>query len=262
MLTSTTPALTRIKAIKTVSSSVSLRIQPPNNTPNNGDRKLKEAMSEAGYTDSTQNQRRKPKQTITSTWTVNNMYATHMQKDRVFIMGDAAHRHPPSNGLGSNTSIQDGFNLAWKLALALQGNPTPLATYQREREANVRQFIDLSMALGRLINQTDPEHLPKGRMKSIWPDLGPGLGPRDGVAGALVPQGLTDAGRDADDAGFPGFHILSDTDLPDAPLPVFRDGTGWLADRGLAAALVRPDGYALAGIKAPADLRHALSYLP
>jgi 2-polyprenyl-6-methoxyphenol hydroxylase-like FAD-dependent oxidoreductase len=40
------------------------------------------------------------------------MYATHMQKDRVFIMGDAAHRHPPSNGLGSNTSIQDGFNLA------------------------------------------------------------------------------------------------------------------------------------------------------
>ncbi len=40
-----------------------------------------------------------------NTWTVNNCYATHMQKGRVFIMGDAAHRHPPSNGLGSNTSI-------------------------------------------------------------------------------------------------------------------------------------------------------------
>ncbi|MCB0131433.1 MAG: FAD-dependent monooxygenase, partial [Caldilineaceae bacterium] len=47
-----------------------------------------------------------------NTWTVNNMFATHMQAGRVFIMGDAAHRHPPSNGLGSNTSIQDGFNLA------------------------------------------------------------------------------------------------------------------------------------------------------
>jgi 2,4-dichlorophenol 6-monooxygenase len=60
-----------------------------------------------------------------NTWTVNNMYATHMQKDRVFIMGDAAHRHPPSNGLGSNTSIQDGFNLAWKLAAVVKGQATP-----------------------------------------------------------------------------------------------------------------------------------------
>jgi hypothetical protein len=49
------------------------------------------------------------------------MYATHMQSDRVFIMGDAAHRHPPSNGLGSNTSIQDAFNLAWKLAAVIKG---------------------------------------------------------------------------------------------------------------------------------------------
>ena len=47
-----------------------------------------------------------------STWTVNNMYAKKMSKGRVFCAGDATHRHPPSNGLGSNTSIQDGFNLA------------------------------------------------------------------------------------------------------------------------------------------------------
>jgi 2,4-dichlorophenol 6-monooxygenase len=49
------------------------------------------------------------------------MYATHMQSGRVFIMGDAAHRHPPSNGLGSNTSIQDSFNIAWKLAAVIKG---------------------------------------------------------------------------------------------------------------------------------------------
>jgi 2,4-dichlorophenol 6-monooxygenase len=60
-----------------------------------------------------------------NTWTVNNCFATHMQKDRVFIMGDAAHRHPPSNGLGSNTSIQDSFNLAWKLAAVVKGQATP-----------------------------------------------------------------------------------------------------------------------------------------
>lgn len=78
-----------------------------------------------------------------NTWTVNNMYATHMQKDRVFIMGDAAHRHPPSNGLGSNTSIQDGFNLAWKIALVLQGHAGEnlLESYSQERAPIAKQIV-------------------------------------------------------------------------------------------------------------------------
>ena len=79
----------------------------------------------------------------TSTWTVNNMYATNMQKDRVFILGDAAHRHPPSNGLGSNTSIQDAFNLAWKLAAVLKGQAKPglLDTYSVERVPVAKQIV-------------------------------------------------------------------------------------------------------------------------
>ncbi len=79
----------------------------------------------------------------TSTWTVNNMYAAHMQKDRVFVMGDAAHRHPPSNGLGSNTSIQDAFNLAWKMALVLQGKASPklLETFSVERAPVAKQIV-------------------------------------------------------------------------------------------------------------------------
>jgi 2,4-dichlorophenol 6-monooxygenase len=78
-----------------------------------------------------------------NTWTVNNMFATHMQKDRVFIMGDAAHRHPPSNGLGSNTSIQDGFNLAWKLSAVLKGHATSklLDSYSQERAPIARQIV-------------------------------------------------------------------------------------------------------------------------
>ncbi len=78
-----------------------------------------------------------------NTWTVNNLYATHMQKDRVFIMGDAAHRHPPSNGLGSNTSIQDAFNLAWKLALVLKGQATPalLESFSIERAPIAKQIV-------------------------------------------------------------------------------------------------------------------------
>jgi len=78
-----------------------------------------------------------------NTWTVNNMYATEMQKGRVFIMGDAAHRHPPSNGLGSNTSIQDSFNLAWKLAAVLNGHAMPklLKSYQAERAPIAKQIV-------------------------------------------------------------------------------------------------------------------------
>ena len=78
-----------------------------------------------------------------STWTVNNMYATHMQKERVFIMGDAAHRHPPSNGLGSNTSIQDAFNLSWKLSAVLKGQAGPglLDSYSVERAPIAKQIV-------------------------------------------------------------------------------------------------------------------------
>ncbi len=78
-----------------------------------------------------------------NTSTVNNMYATHMQNGRVFIMGDAAHRHPPSNGLGSNTSIQDGFNLAWKLAAVVKGQAglKLLDSYSTERAPIAKQIV-------------------------------------------------------------------------------------------------------------------------
>ncbi|WLS03713.1 FAD-dependent oxidoreductase [Shinella oryzae] len=81
--------------------------------------------------------------TSVSTWTVNNCYATRTQKGRVFCMGDAVHRHPPSNGLGSNTSIQDGFNLAWKLAMVLKGQAGPglLETYTEERAPVAKQIV-------------------------------------------------------------------------------------------------------------------------
>lgn len=73
--------------------------------------------------------------TGTSVWYVNQAYATTYSSGRVFCGGDAVHRHPPSSGLGSNTSIQDAFNLAWKLAFVLRGDADEslLATYDAER---------------------------------------------------------------------------------------------------------------------------------
>jgi 2,4-dichlorophenol 6-monooxygenase len=82
--------------------------------------------------------------TSSSAWTVNHLYAEHYQRGRVFCAGDAVHRHPPSNGLGSNTSIQDAYNLAWKLALVLKGSADPalLETYSAERAPIGRQIVD------------------------------------------------------------------------------------------------------------------------
>lgn len=78
-----------------------------------------------------------------NTWTVNDTYATQMSKGRVFIMGDAAHRHPPSNGLGSNTSVQDAFNLAWKMAAVVKGQAGAalLDSYTVERAPIAKQIV-------------------------------------------------------------------------------------------------------------------------
>jgi 2,4-dichlorophenol 6-monooxygenase len=80
----------------------------------------------------------------TSLWTVNHSYATEYSAGRVFCAGDAVHRHPPSNGLGSNTSIQDSYNLAWKLAMVLRGEADPalLDSYTAERAPVGRQIVD------------------------------------------------------------------------------------------------------------------------
>ena len=103
-----------------------------------------------------------------STWTVNNMYATTMSNGRVFCMGDATHRHPPSNGLGSNTSIQDAFNLAWKLAYVLKGTAGPklLDSYQAERAPVAKQIVTRA---NKSIEEFGPIFKALGLLDSIDP---------------------------------------------------------------------------------------------
>jgi len=105
-----------------------------------------------------------------NTWTVNNMYATHMQKDRVFIMGDAAHRHPPSNGLGSNTSIQDSFNLAWKLAAVLKGQAGEalLDSYSAERAPVAKQIVTRA---NQSIGEFGPIFVSLGMAEGVKPEI-------------------------------------------------------------------------------------------
>ena len=84
-----------------------------------------------------------PDITAVSPWYVNEASAPAYSRGRVFCGGDAVHRHPPSNGLGSNTSIQDGFNLAWKLAYVIRGHAAEglLDSYSAERAPVGEQVV-------------------------------------------------------------------------------------------------------------------------
>ena len=68
---------------------------------------------------------------------INERKVRNYSRGRVFLAGDAAHIHSPAGGQGMNTGMQDAFNLAWKLALVIQGAATPslLDSYSRERSA-------------------------------------------------------------------------------------------------------------------------------
>ncbi|RYG88454.1 FAD-binding protein [bacterium] len=106
-----------------------------------------------------------------SPWTVNHHFATTIAKGRVFCAGDAIHRHPPTNGLGSNTSIQDSYNLAWKLHYVLRGLASPdlLGSYDAERAPIARQIVERanqSIAdTGRIIAALDvPDTTQAGRL--------------------------------------------------------------------------------------------------
>ncbi|WP_133139169.1 FAD-dependent monooxygenase [Legionella genomosp. 1] len=68
-------------------------------------------------------------------WTMAALIAENYRKGRIILAGDAAHRLPPTGGLGMNTGVQDAHNLAWKLAAVIKGYGTTslLDTYYEER---------------------------------------------------------------------------------------------------------------------------------
>lgn len=67
---------------------------------------------------------------------------------RVFLVGDAAHIHPPTGGQGLNTSVQDSYNLGWKLAAVIAGRSDALLdTYEEERRPIAADVLGLSTNL-------------------------------------------------------------------------------------------------------------------
>jgi 2-polyprenyl-6-methoxyphenol hydroxylase-like FAD-dependent oxidoreductase len=99
----------------------------------------------------------------TSSWTMTSQIADRYRDGRVFLVGDAAHRFPPSGGMGLNSGVQDAHNLAWKLHAVITGQSPDslLDTYDPERRPvaqrnaqasleNAFKMIEVFEALGKL----------------------------------------------------------------------------------------------------------------
>ncbi|RLL96058.1 hypothetical protein CFD26_106069 [Aspergillus turcosus] len=85
-------------------------------------------------------------------WTVYQVgrrLASNFTKGRIHLAGDAIHTHSPKAGLGMNMSMQDGFNIGWKVALVAKGiaRASILATYELERKRTAQMLIDLDRRL-------------------------------------------------------------------------------------------------------------------
>jgi 2-polyprenyl-6-methoxyphenol hydroxylase-like FAD-dependent oxidoreductase len=205
-----------------------------------------------------------------SVYSMNARLAARYRVGSVFLAGDAAHIHPPTGGQGLNTSVQDSYNLGWKLAAVLGGAPeTLLATYEAERRPIAAGMLGMAT---RLLGEVQHGTMRRGR-ETQQLDLGYAgtslalqTGERDGLqAGDRAPdaplrgaagqatrlfslfQGphWTLLGYEADRAALaprPGLRIRivgSGGDLVDEG-GHFRDAYGLAADEWV---LVRPDGY-------------------
>jgi 2,4-dichlorophenol 6-monooxygenase len=82
-----------------------------------------------------------------SRWKLETVVADQFRVGRMILIGDAAHRHPPGGGLGLNSGFQDAHNLAWKLALVLQGQAPDalLDSYEAERRPVVTSNAEWAM---------------------------------------------------------------------------------------------------------------------
>jgi 2-polyprenyl-6-methoxyphenol hydroxylase-like FAD-dependent oxidoreductase len=78
-----------------------------------------------------------------STYKVHSRHVNKFSEGRCFLAGDSAHIHTPAGAQGMNTGIQDGYNLAWKLAWVLRSNADTklLDTYNEERLPNAHRLL-------------------------------------------------------------------------------------------------------------------------
>jgi 2-polyprenyl-6-methoxyphenol hydroxylase-like FAD-dependent oxidoreductase len=130
-----------------------------------------------------------------SAFNMNARLADRYRSGRVFLVGDAAHIHPPTGGQGLNTSVQDAYNLGWKLAAVIAGAPDALLdSYENERRPIAASVLGLSTKLLDAIKRGD---LRRGRevhqLDIGYPDSSLGLERPERAAGLLAGDRAPDA---------------------------------------------------------------------
>jgi 2,4-dichlorophenol 6-monooxygenase len=101
-----------------------------------------------------------------SHWQFEGVVAQRFRVGSAFLAGDAAHRHPPTGGLGLNAGVQDAHNLAWKLAAVLKGqaNESLLDTYEAERRPVTAHYTAHSL-------ENAGRHAPIGNALGLEPGV-------------------------------------------------------------------------------------------
>ncbi len=219
--------------------------------------------------------------------------ASTMQRGRAFLAGDAAHLMPPHLGEGMCSGLRDANGLAWRLAWVLSGLASPrlLDSYTVERLPHSRAIVELSLAMGRISCELDPDAAAArdaairrdGVEPPPFPHLVAGLVADTVAAGTLAVQGVVEvdgqAGR-LDDVVGDGLVVVARGDDPwralgaagrqfleevEARLVTLGDGPGrardvdgaltaWLDELGASAVVIRPDAYVFGAAADPDGL--------
>jgi 2-polyprenyl-6-methoxyphenol hydroxylase-like FAD-dependent oxidoreductase len=201
-------------------------------------------------------------------WSASAEYAERLSDGRIFLAGDSAHVMPPTGGFGGNCGIQDGYDLAWKLAYVLRGSAgkTLLSTYDAERSP-VGAFTT-EQAYTRYVLRLDPS-LGKDNLQPIVDEAAVELGYRYRSPAIAAPEDddtWEDPRAPTGRAGFRAPHVelgdgRSTLDLFGNEFVVLSADERWrntvgvgvhVVDRAVAdaygigtvgASLVRPDGF-------------------
>lgn len=93
-----------------------------------------------------------------STYRIHHRAAARFRDRRCFVLGDAAHVHSPVGAQGMNTGLQDAYNLAWKLALVIEGkaDASLLDSYEAERQPVAQRLLDTTDRGFRLVVSDSP----------------------------------------------------------------------------------------------------------